>query len=113
MTERPDERPRAVTLFLTQSLSDILNTTVGPEPWPFVGLPDALSRLQGWLMDWVPGKPFSTDNYLSLQTDNTSDENCLPRFGIRPRSIESVVPGYLCTSPRQQRLATFRQRAHQ
>lgn len=78
-----------------------------------VGLPDALSRLQGWLMDWVPGKPFSTDNYLSLQTDNTSDENCLPRFGIRPRSIESVVPGYLRTSPRQQRLATFRQRAHQ
>lgn len=78
-----------------------------------VGLPDALSRLQGRLMDWVPGKPFSTDNYLSLQIDNTSDENCLPRFGIRPRSIESVVPGYLRTSPRQQRLATFRQRAHQ
>jgi uncharacterized protein YbjT (DUF2867 family) len=78
-----------------------------------VGLPDALSRLQGRLMDWVPGKPFSTDNYLSLQTDNTSDENCLPRLGIRPRSIESVVPGYLRTSPRQQRLATFRQRAHQ
>ena len=35
-----DEPERAVTLFLTQSLSDILNTDVGPEPWPFVGLPD-------------------------------------------------------------------------
>jgi len=77
-----------------------------------IGLPDALARVQGFLMDFVPGKPFSTDNYLSLQTDNTSEENSLPRFGIRPRSIESVVPGYLRTSPRQQRLATFRQRAH-
>jgi len=77
-----------------------------------IGLPDSLARLQGFLMDFVPGKPFSTDNYLSLQTDNTSEENSLPRFGIHPRSIESVVPGYLRTSPRQQRLATFRQRAH-
>lgn len=76
-----------------------------------VGLPDALARLQGRVMDFVPGKPFSTDNYLSLQTDNTSEENCLPRFGIRPHSIESLVPGYLRVSPRQQRLAGFRQRA--
>ncbi len=35
-----DEPERAVTLVLTQSLSDILNTRVGPEPWPFVGLAD-------------------------------------------------------------------------
>ena len=35
-----DDPERAVTLVLTQSLSDILNTDVGPEPWPFVGLPD-------------------------------------------------------------------------
>jgi len=77
-----------------------------------IGLPDALARLQGHLMDFVPGKPFSSDNYLSLQTDNTSEENSLPRFGIRPRSIESVVPGYLCISPRQQRLSSLRQRAH-
>ena len=37
-----------------------------------VGLPDSLSRLQARIMDFVSGKPFSTDNYLSLQTDNTS-----------------------------------------
>lgn len=35
-----DDPQRAVTLVLAQSLSDILNTDVGPEPWPFVGLPD-------------------------------------------------------------------------
>ncbi len=61
-------------------------------------------------MDFVPGKPFSTDNYLSLQTDNTSEDNALPRFGIKPRSIESLVPGYLGISPRQQRLGGWRKR---
>ena len=41
-----DDPERAVSLFLTQSLSDILNTTVGPEPWPFVGLPDVSIDVQ-------------------------------------------------------------------
>ncbi len=35
-----DEPERAVTLVLTRNLSDILNADVGPEPWPFVRLPD-------------------------------------------------------------------------
>lgn len=35
-----DEPERAVTLILTRTLGDILNTDVGPDPWPFVGLPD-------------------------------------------------------------------------
>ncbi len=35
-----DEPERGVTLVLTRTLSDILNIDVGPEPWPFVGLPD-------------------------------------------------------------------------
>jgi len=70
-----------------------------------IGLPDVLARLQAAVMDFVPGKPFSTDNYRSLQTPNTSAENGLLDLGIRPRSIESVVPTYLCArSPRQRRL---------
>ena len=76
-----------------------------------IGLPDGLSRLQGAVMDFVPGKPFSSDNYLSLQTDNTSSDNDLPGLGIKPRSIESVVPGYLAGSPHQHRLDKYRKRA--
>jgi NADH dehydrogenase len=74
-----------------------------------VGLPNALSRLQGWLMDFVPGKPFSSDNYRSLQIDNTSTENALRGFGIRPRALESVVPAYLCGSVHQDQLSCFRE----
>ncbi|MDX8349477.1 ABC-type transport auxiliary lipoprotein family protein [Cognatiyoonia sp. IB215446] len=35
-----DMPDRAVTLNIAQSLADILDTRVGPDPWPFVGLPD-------------------------------------------------------------------------
>jgi uncharacterized protein YbjT (DUF2867 family) len=73
-----------------------------------VGLPDSLSRLQGRLMDFVPGKPFSSDNYKSLQVDNTSVENSLWRFGIKPHSLESIVPGYLAGSRHQQQLDEYR-----
>jgi NADH dehydrogenase len=73
-------------------------------------LPDSLSRLQARIMDFVPGKPFSTDNYLSLQTDNTSEVNSLPTMGIEPRSVESVLPGMLGVSVRQLRLDGFRKR---
>jgi uncharacterized protein YbjT (DUF2867 family) len=76
-----------------------------------IGLPDFLSRLQGMVMDFVPGKPFSSDNYRSLQTDNTSIDNSLWRFGIIPRSLKSVVPGYLADSGRQHKLDDYRKRA--
>jgi len=35
-----DDPERAVTLAMTQQLDDILSATVGPDPWPFAGLPD-------------------------------------------------------------------------
>ncbi len=76
-----------------------------------VGLPDAVSRLQGWLMDFVPGKPFSSDNYRSLQIDNTSEENSLWSFGVRPKSLESIVPGYLGNSIHQGHLSRFRKQS--
>jgi NADH dehydrogenase len=73
-----------------------------------IGLPDGLSRLQARLMDFVPGKPFSSDNYLSLQVDNISQHNALPELGITPASIKAVVPGYLKGSQRQRRLDDWR-----
>ncbi len=75
------------------------------------GLPDALSRLQGRVMNFVPGKPFSFDNYLSLQLENTTNRNGLPYFGIQPGGIEAIVPDYLGKSVRQRRLGEFRARA--
>jgi uncharacterized protein YbjT (DUF2867 family) len=76
-----------------------------------IALPDGIARLQAMLMDFVPGKPFSSDNYRSLQVDNVSQRNALPELGIAPLSIKAVVPGYLAGSLHQRRLDAWRRRA--
>ena len=58
-------------------------------------LGDTLSRLQARILEWVPGKPFSRDNYLSLQVDSVCEKNGFAEFGVNPTSIESVVPSYI------------------
>ena len=73
-----------------------------------VGLGDRLSRLQGQVLERIPGKPFSTDNYLSTKIDSVCSSNSLERLGIVPRSVESVVPGYLGGSERHARLGRLR-----
>jgi len=45
-----------------------------------------------------------------LQIENTSTENALRGFGIRPRALESVVPTYLCGSVHQDQLSCFREK---
>ena len=69
-----------------------------------VPLPDALGRLQGLVFDFVPGKPFSTDNFLSLQLDSVGGIDGLYRLGIEKTAVEAVVPAMLGASHRQRRL---------
>ncbi len=74
-----------------------------------IGLPDILSRIQGHLLGHVPGKPFSYDNYLSLQIDSVcSGDNGLNELGIDPTDIDAVVPYYL--GPRSERSRYLRLR---
>lgn len=75
-----------------------------------LGLPDSLAALQARVFEWVPGKPFSVDNYKSLGVDSISEENGLGHFGIRPRSMESVVPGLLLAKDRNNYFSRLRQR---
>jgi uncharacterized protein YbjT (DUF2867 family) len=60
-----------------------------------VELNDALSRLQARAMQYLPGKPFTFDNYLSMQMDSTCHSDGLAQLGIRPHSVEERVPAYL------------------
>ncbi|HEX5637866.1 MAG TPA: NAD-dependent epimerase/dehydratase family protein, partial [Gammaproteobacteria bacterium] len=55
-----------------------------------IDLPDILARLQAHILEHVPGKPFSIDNYNSLKTDSLCD--VATRM---PTSISAVVPWYL------------------
>ena len=61
-----------------------------------MGLNDFGSRLQARVFERLPGKPFTMDNYLSMQTPSTCTEhNGLLELGIHPTDIDTVVPTYL------------------
>ena len=76
-----------------------------------LGLPDFASRLQARILGLVPGKPFSIDNYYSLQKDSTCSESAFPGMDINPRSVEAIVPGYLGTASSRARYYEYRSQA--
>ena len=75
-----------------------------------IPLPDALGRLQAMAMDFVPGKPFSTDNFLSLQIDSVGGVDGLYRLGIDKTPVDHVIPEILFPRGRQSRLDRYRTR---
>lgn len=77
-----------------------------------IPLNDLLSRLQARVFDFVPGKPFSTDNYRSAKIDNVcTDGSDLIAFGIDPTAVEAVVPRYLGHRNMRSRYYEFRREA--
>ncbi|AKS42915.1 complex I NDUFA9 subunit family protein [Wenzhouxiangella marina] len=76
-----------------------------------VGLPDALGRLQALAFDFVPGKPFSSDNYKSLKHDSVCTDNGLIELGIEPWGLSQLAPSWLGPATRQQRYQAFRRQA--
>lgn len=74
-----------------------------------VPLPDALGRLQGFVFDFVPGKPFSSDNFRSLKTDSVGGIDGLHRLGITPTRVATKLPEILGhVDDRQARYARYR-----
>jgi uncharacterized protein YbjT (DUF2867 family) len=66
----------------------------GRRRW-IVGLPDFAARMQGLLMDFVPGRPFSSDNYRSLTVDSVCTVDGFARLGIKPQSMVASARQYL------------------
>jgi NADH dehydrogenase len=78
-----------------------------------VPLPDLLGRAQALACDFVPGKPFSSDNFRSLLSDSVGGVDGLHRLGIAPTRVADVLPDLLGdTGDRQARLDRYRATAH-
>lgn len=79
------------------TLEDIVRLTAkaaGLRCW-ILPLPDFIARLQGLVMGLLPGRPFTLDNFKSLTVDNVCNENGCAKLGIRPQSMEAILPMYL------------------
>ena len=74
-----------------------------------VGLPDRLSYLQAWMLEYLPGKLMTRDNYHSMQVANTCDAP-FP-FHLQPQALEAVAPAYLTPSGPRERYPQLRWRA--
>lgn len=100
--------PEALTLKELVELAGELSGT----PAKVVSLPDFIGRLQAAVLDFVPGKPFSSDNFRSLQLDNAPTSAGLQALGITPTSLSTIAPTYLGAAGQDQnQYAAFRRRA--
>ena len=73
-----------------------------------IGLPNILSRLQAIMLGMLPAKPFSMDNYRSLQTDAICKHDGLSALNINATALEAVAPQYLANDSRLGHLDSYR-----
>ena len=74
-----------------------------------IGLPPRLSYAQAWLLEHLPGRLMTRDNYNSMQVPNTTS---VPfPYGIAPQALEGVAPAYLRPSGPRERYPQLRWRA--
>jgi NADH dehydrogenase len=70
---------------------------VAGHPRRVLPLPDWVARLQARALEYAPGKPFTRDNYASLQTASVCASDC-PR---QPTRLEDIAPTYVGRRPGQ------------
>lgn len=73
-------------------------------------LSDSLSKLQASILEKLPGKVFTTDNYLSLQQDSVCSGKApgLDALGIEPAYFSSVVALFLQNQSERKRYNALR-----
>ena len=88
------------------SLREIIETIAAArgKSCQVIPLGPTLSKLQALILQNLPGKLFTMDNYRSLQTDNVC-----PDGGIGKTSLEFYLENQFAASPVQQRLDRFRE----
>src|SRR5882762_3383996 len=83
--------PRVYTL---REIVNLVAKLTGRRKW-IVGLPNFAARLQGLIMNFVPGRPFSSDNYRSLTVDSVCTDDGFAKLGIKPQSMVASARQYL------------------
>jgi uncharacterized protein YbjT (DUF2867 family) len=83
--------PQVYTL---REIVELVAKLTGQRKW-IVGLPNVLARMQGFFMNFVPGRPFSSDNYKSLTVDSVCTEDGLASLGVQPQSMVATARQYL------------------
>lgn len=81
-------------IYSLREIVGLVAKLTGRRRW-IVGLPDPIARIQALVMDFVPGRPFSSDNYRSLTVDSVCTEDGFAKLGLKPRSMVASARQYL------------------
>jgi NADH dehydrogenase len=85
----------------------LVATLTGRRRW-IIGLPGFLGWLQGFFMNFVPGRPFSSDNYRTLGVDSICKEDGFAKLGIKPKSMAASARLFLGSQEDNARLSQNR-----
>jgi len=97
-------------IYTLRELVDYVCRVLGLER-PIIELNDPLSYLQAWMMEWLPVKLMTRDNYYSMKVDSVCACPFPDVFGFEPTPLEAVVPQYLAEYSPRSRYRWFRFRA--
>jgi NADH dehydrogenase len=81
-------------IFTLREVVQLVAKVTGRRRW-IAGLPNALGRLEAAVFDFVPGRPFSSDNYRSLKVDSVCTEDGFERLKIKPHSMAASARQYV------------------
>ena len=98
--------PKVYTLL---ELVRYVGVTTG-SPRPVMTLGPALSKLQAFALEHLPGKLMSRDNLASMQLDSVCDGALPEAFGIAPTALETLAPSYLAPEAARSEYDDFRAR---
>ncbi len=112
LLEQPNMRQRSYQLcgprlFSLQQLVTYTAELLGRHK-RIIPLSPGLSRLQARVLERLPGKPFSYDNYLSLQLDSICQRDGLAELGIEATPVEAIMPFQLQHKGERLRYRTLR-----
>jgi uncharacterized protein YbjT (DUF2867 family) len=76
-----------------------------------VGLGDRPSYVQATIMEFLPLKLMTRDNYLSMQVDSVCGCDFPPLFGFQPKPLEALVSDYFAGNTQRSAYLRFRSKA--
>jgi uncharacterized protein YbjT (DUF2867 family) len=82
------------TVYTLREIVGLVAAITGQHRW-IIGLPDFAAWLQAQLMNFVPGRPFSSDNYRSLKVDSVCTEDGFAKLKLKPHSMVASARQFL------------------
>jgi uncharacterized protein YbjT (DUF2867 family) len=91
-----------------RQIVEMVAQLTGLRRW-IIGLPDFLGRAQAFVMNFVPGRPFSSDNFKSLTVDSVVSQPGFAVLGITAQAMPGVARTYIGSFEDNARLSECRE----